>query len=374
MFIDKKSVEILLRSSIERDKAIYEQEMNFLIKKAEDGNKKKELLDLKDIHNKMLYYFDVSNKNYSSKSILQRARSELKKIDESDLYSIFYPEEIKETKLIYPLQMQQKIKGIIKDRNNKDKILENNLPYANKILLYGEPWTGKTQIAMNLAKQLNIPLVLVRLDEVISSYLGKTWKNLKDIFSLIGKHECVLFFDELDAIGKNRNDNQELWELKRVVTVFLQNLDITDTKGLIIGATNHPDMIDLALWRRFDTILSIKSPTSSERKKIFTEALLPKALETLEESKIDFQGILPELTGSYIKKIADCINRMCIIEDDYSVILILKAFFESIPNEKRKTNTTHKAIAKQLHKNNLDVKDISKILSTPYTTIRGRVL
>ena len=139
MFIDKKSVEILLRSSIERDKAIYEQEMNFLIKKAEDGNKKKELLDLKDIHNKMLYYFDVSNKNYSSKSILQRARSELKKIDESDLYSIFYPEEIKETKLIYPLQMQQKIKGIIKDRNNKDKILENNLPYANKILLYGEP-------------------------------------------------------------------------------------------------------------------------------------------------------------------------------------------------------------------------------------------
>lgn len=374
MFIDKKSVEILLRSSIEHDKTTYEQEMNFLIKKAQDENKKKQLLDLKNIHNKMLYYFDVLNKNYSSKSIAQRARSEVKKIDESDLYKIFSPEEIREMKLIYPPQIQQKIKGIVKDWNNKEKILRNHLPYANKILLYGEPWTGKTQIAMNLAKQLNVPLVLVRLDEVISSYLGKTWKNLKDIFSLIGKHECILFFDELDAIGKNRNDNQELGELKRVVTVFLQNLDITDTKGLIIGATNHPDMIDLALWRRFDTILSIDPPTSNERKKIFIETLLPKVLETLEESKIDFQSILPELTGSYIKKIADCINRMCIIEDDYSIILILKSFFETIPNEKRKTNTTYKAIAKQLYKNNLDVKDISNILSTPYTTIRDRVL
>jgi SpoVK/Ycf46/Vps4 family AAA+-type ATPase len=222
---------------------------------------------------------------------------------------------------------------------------------------------------------LNIPLILVRLDEVISSYLGKTGKNIKDIFSLVEKYECILFFDELDAIGKNRNDHQELGELKRVVTVFLQNLDIATIKGLIIGATNHPNIIDLALRRRFDTLLSIHVPTKKERETIFFASLLPQAKTVLEQQKIPLQEILPELTGSYIKKIADHINRTCIIEDTYDSIIIIKAFFESI-NSKigGKATSSTKTIAKALYNNKFETKDIASIMSKPYTTVRDRVL
>ncbi|MDR0607067.1 MAG: hypothetical protein LBG52_01655 [Candidatus Peribacteria bacterium] len=109
-----------------------------MIKDATSKNKKQQSLDLQDIHNKVLYYFANTSKNPLAKNITQKASSSIK-IEENDLYKVFYPEEIKETSLIYPSELQQKLEGIVKNRENRETILKNNLPYPNKILLYGEP-------------------------------------------------------------------------------------------------------------------------------------------------------------------------------------------------------------------------------------------
>jgi len=148
-----------------------------------------------------------------------------------------------------------------------------NTPLA--LLLYGSPGTGKGRIAREVARALSLKLFVARLDGLISSYLGSTSKNIRAVFEYASRTPCVLFLDEFDAIAKLRDDSQELGELKRVVNSFLQNLDSIGTQSVVIAATNHQQLLDSAVWRRFNYRIDLKLPLFPERLLMWKEFLKP---------------------------------------------------------------------------------------------------
>ncbi len=130
------------------------------------------------------------------------------------------------------------------------------------LLMYGPPGTGKSRLARHVAKELGLDLYVARLDGLISSFLGSTSKNIRALFDFAAKTPCVLFLDEFDAIAKLRGDSQELGELKRVVNSFIQNLDTLGSHSIVIAATNHKELLDSAVWRRFSYRLALDFPDS----------------------------------------------------------------------------------------------------------------
>jgi hypothetical protein len=168
------------------------------------------------------------------------------------------------------------------------------------LLLYGPPGCGKTHLAYWIAAELGLPLLLARLDGVISSYLGSTAKNIRAIFEYASAAPCVLFLDEFDALAKLRDDSQELGELKRVVNSFLQNIDSMGHDSVVIAATNHPQLLDPAVWRRFSYRLELTIPESMLREKLWREFLGADALSDHEFAA--FTDLSDGLTGADIRE------------------------------------------------------------------------
>lgn len=174
-------------------------------------------------------------------------------------------------------------------------------------LMYGPPGTGKSRIARYLAKELGLDLYVARLDGLISSFLGSTSKNIRALFEFAAKTPCVLFLDEFDAIAKLRGDTQELGELKRVVNSFIQNLDTIGTQSIVIAATNHSDLLDAAIWRRFSYRLQLDYPSSSERRSMWENLLPPLQFDTRE---VDLLVDLAEgFSGSDIQEVCQRLYR-----------------------------------------------------------------
>lgn len=141
------------------------------------------------------------------------------------------------------------------------------------LLLYGPPGTGKSRLVRHIARELSLELYMARLDGLISSFLGSTSKNIRALFDFASKTPCILFLDEFDAIAKLRGDSQELGELKRVVNSFIQNLDTLGTQSIVIAATNHHELLDSAIWRRFSYRLPLDYPTAEARRQIWQQCV-----------------------------------------------------------------------------------------------------
>ncbi len=161
---------------------------------------------------------------------------------------------------------------LVEDQHsNRLKLLR--LQPTRRLLLFGPPGCGKTSVAFALAYELNRPLAYVRLDALISSFLGQTGNNIRRVFDAVKGTNAILFLDEFDAIGKKRDDNFELGELKRVVTTLLQNFDFLPRDQLLIAATNHEHLLDEAIWRRFDAWIRIDFPNKKQREQILRNKL-----------------------------------------------------------------------------------------------------
>ncbi len=137
------------------------------------------------------------------------------------------------------------------DIKNHEKLAEAGIASKHSLMLAGPPGTGKTLLAGHVASQLGRKLYVVRLDSLISSLLGDTAKNIRSVFDFVAGKNAVLFLDELDAVAKMRDDRAELGELKRVVNTVIQGIDSLDASAVIVAATNHAQMLDSAIWRRF---------------------------------------------------------------------------------------------------------------------------
>lgn len=160
------------------------------------------------------------------------------------------------------------INEVLQEHHRSDLLRSNGLYPADKLLFCGPPGCGKTLTAEVLASELALPLTVVRIDSVISSYLGETAANLRQVFDFISAIPMVVLFDEFDALAKERADEADHGELKRVVNAFLQMIDGYEGKSLLVAATNHERILDSAVWRRFDEVLVFEPPNLEQVKRL----------------------------------------------------------------------------------------------------------
>lgn len=175
--------------------------------------------------------------------------------------------------VVLPESQKEIIEQVIKEQNNAVNLLKHNVPPINRILLCGPPGCGKTMTANAIGHELNLPIAYVRLDGLVSSYLGQTSTNLRKVFDSVRDQRIILFLDEFDAIAKKRDDSNELGELKRVVTTLLQNFDNMPTNVLLIAATNHEHLLDPAIWRRFNVTITLERPNIEQRRELIQKEI-----------------------------------------------------------------------------------------------------
>ena len=191
---------------------------------------------------------------------------------------------------------------------SKNKMMSLGLEFRNTLLLYGPPGCGKTSAAKYLASELNLPLITARFDTLISSLLGNTAKNIHRIFDFAKQQPCILFLDEFDAIAKARDDAHELGELKRVVNSLLQNIDDFSQEGILIAATNHAQMLDSAVWRRFQTVIELPKPGNDEIRRFIDQ--FPKVVSESGINEPQWKKITESMSGLTYSDIRDIVQNV----------------------------------------------------------------
>lgn len=189
------------------------------------------------------------------------------------LATIIFPDDNRAVLPVFDEHVAAVVTGLLIEWEHHERISEAGLNASLTCLIYGAPGTGKTTLALWLAKELRLPAVVARLDGLISSFLGTTARNMGALFSFANRYECVLILDEFDAIAKLRDDPNEVGEIKRVVNTLLQNMDERHRRGITFGLTNHPSLLDPAVWRRFDVQLELPLPGPTERVRIASRVL-----------------------------------------------------------------------------------------------------
>ena len=163
--------------------------------------------------------------------------------------------------LVLPEIVRNLSRELIEEHNRADLLRAHNLEPRHTVLVSGPPGNGKTSFAEALATELALPLLLVRYEAVIGSFLGETALRLSRLFDQVRTRQCVVFFDEFDVVGKERGDVHETGEIKRVVSSLLLQVDFLPSHVVAVAATNHPELLDRAAWRRFQVRLDLPAPT-----------------------------------------------------------------------------------------------------------------
>lgn len=166
--------------------------------------------------------------------------------------------------IVLPERSLQPVEELLEEHRRADVLQSYGMQPSSRALLYGPPGCGKTLAAEVIAFELDLPLAIVRLDALVSSFLGETAANLRKVFEFISQTRMVALFDEFDALGKKRSDGSEHGELRRVVNAVLQMMDAYQGSSLILAATNHEQILDQAIWRRFDEIIRFPLPNEQQ--------------------------------------------------------------------------------------------------------------
>ncbi len=195
--------------------------------------------------------------------------------------------EVSKISLVINSKLKERINLVIQEYRQQAKLKSFGLSHRRKILLIGPPGTGKTMTAKVLAYELHLPLYIIQVDKLVTKFMGETSAKLRQIFDLIAKEHGVYLFDEFDAIGGERSLDNDVGEMRRVLNSFLQFIELDSSDSLIIAATNNPNLLDKALFRRFDDILYYNYPSEEEIKK-----LILNTLSSFKPSKIEWESIL----------------------------------------------------------------------------------
>ncbi len=166
--------------------------------------------------------------------------------------------------IVLPSSSMLALEELLEEHRRNDVLHSYGMKASGKVIFFGPPGCGKSLAAEVIAYELDIPLAIVRLDALVSSYLGETAANLRKVFEYISEHEVIALFDEFDAIGKERSDRGEHGELRRVVNSVLQMMDAYHGKSLLLAATNHEQILDSAIWRRFDEAVEFPLPNEKQ--------------------------------------------------------------------------------------------------------------
>jgi SpoVK/Ycf46/Vps4 family AAA+-type ATPase len=166
--------------------------------------------------------------------------------------------------LILSDSMIKSCQELVEEQMRADLLRSYGVEPRNRILLIGPPGNGKTSLAEALATSLMVPFYTVKYESIVGSYLGETASKLAKLFEYVHTRQCVLFFDEFETLGKERGDEHETGEIKRVVSSLLLQIDALPSYVVIVAATNHDNLLDSAVWRRFQIKLELPKPTASE--------------------------------------------------------------------------------------------------------------
>lgn len=193
-------------------------------------------------------------------------------------------------KPIHSDSVQRALSQVLEEREHSLMLLEEGLIPARTIIFEGPPGVGKTISARWLANELGMPLLVLDLATVMSSFLGKTGNNIRSVLDHASSFPCVLLLDEFDSIAKRRDDDKELGELKRLVTVLLQAIDDWPESSLLIAATNHAELLDPAIWRRFDVEVSFELPDKCMRREYIAE-YWPELISEADGLAVKFENM-----------------------------------------------------------------------------------
>lgn len=189
-------------------------------------------------------------------------------------------------------EVSERLHKVILEQRQKDKLQRYGLLPRRKLLFTGPPGTGKTMAASVLASELKLPLYTILLDGLITRYMGETASKLRLIFDHIKQTRAVYLFDEFDAIGTQRGATNDVGEIRRILNSFLIFAEQDDSESLIVAATNHPELLDRALHRRFDDIISFDKPNAYRIKR-----LIENRLAAFDMSSLNLESILPCAEG-----------------------------------------------------------------------------
>lgn len=190
----------------------------------------------------------------------------------SELLDVFYP-SARLDDMVLDTDLSNRINRIVREQKNVDRIKTHGLVLRQRLLLIGPPGCGKTMSASALAGELGLPLFAVRLDGLITKYMGESIAKLRLIFDAIRETRAVYLFDEFDSIGSNRSYTNDVGEIRRILNFFLMLIERDESNSIIVAATNHPQSLDRALFRRFDDILEFRSPNKDLLLSLFSKYL-----------------------------------------------------------------------------------------------------
>ncbi|MET4739464.1 SpoVK/Ycf46/Vps4 family AAA+-type ATPase [Bradyrhizobium japonicum] len=184
--------------------------------------------------------------------------------------------------------VRSSLMDLVEEQIRADLLRSHGLEPRHRLLLAGPPGNGKTSVAEGIAEALALPLYSVRYDTLIGSFLGETNQRLKRMFEYIRSRPAVVFFDEFDVVGKERGDPHETGEIKRVVSTLLLQIDSLPSYNVVIAATNHSELLDRAVWRRFELRVELPSPSTSELADYFERAFsrMPMPLDRRRASRL----------------------------------------------------------------------------------------
>ena len=232
--------------------------------------------------------------------------------DLAALISVSYP-DTRLTSMVLPTVLEERLKRIVTEQRRHHRLLEHGFHPRRKILLIGPPGSGKTMTASALAGELTLPLFTVVLESLITRFMGETASKLRLIFDAMPQTRGLYFFDEFDAIGARRAARNDVGEIRRVLNSFLQFLENDESNSLIIAATNHPELLDPALFRRFDDVIHYDLPDP-----LITEVLLKARLSNFNTGSMRWKNMAEAASGlnqAEIARAADEAAKRAILDE-----------------------------------------------------------
>ncbi|CAN5516626.1 ATP-binding protein [soil metagenome] len=234
------------------------------------------------------------------------------------LLSVSHPKNRLVDMVLSPTPLAQ-LNQVLKEQRKLVRIREYGLAPRRKLLLVGPPGTGKTMTASVLAGELGLPLFLVRLDSLLTKFMGETAAKLRQVFDSLSEMRGVYFFDEFDAIGSQRGMTNDVGEIRRVLNSFLQMIEHDQSNSLIVAATNHPEILDHALHRRFDDVISYDLPNQVQ-----IEGLIRHRLGSFIPPRLGMKSIVGKAIGMSYAEICRAVDdaiKEAIMQDRSHVLV-----------------------------------------------------
>jgi len=262
-----EQIKALLRSHADRDdQRFYSIALQVAAQEARQGHHKL-ATDIKAVVERSQKAASMELASYKPTPLVQQPKGDLKGL----LELIHTP--VRGSELVLDHEVQGRLDQVLLEQTQKDKLARFGLFPRRKLLFTGPPGTGKTMSAVVLATELKLPLYTITLDNLITRFMGETAAKLRLIFDHIKQTRAVYLFDEFDAIGTQRGAQNDVGEIRRVLNSFLVLVEQDDSESIIVAATNHPELLDKALYRRFDDIIRFEKPGKDQIKKLIENRL-----------------------------------------------------------------------------------------------------